>query len=203
MKRTRLFLIVSVLLVTMLLSNNIILRNEKQESGDAMLASSFHSMNRISRGIDELLTITGQQETDYEMCEQRLVNISHEFMELHATLKTYASNFPSRKMQRSSYTSQTNDFEFIAGTLTSAYGEVNGYKFFGITEDNFISKKEIQYLVWLKESVDELKIDFASEKEPLNFAGHLSTEAVERALDEFFTEWSWHNEPGPFRLLGE
>ena len=160
MKRTRLFLIVSVLLVTMLLSNNIILRNEKQESGDAMLASSFHSMNRISRGIDELLTITGQQETDYEMCEQRLVNISHEFMELHATLKTYASNFPSRKMQRSSYTSQTNDFEFIAGTLTSTYGEVNGYKFYGITEDNFISKKEIQYLVWLKESVDELKIDF-------------------------------------------
>ena len=167
-----------------------------------LLYKSFHSMIGISRDLESLITAVETESIQYEECEQKLTTISQQFAELHVSQTLYAKHFPPRKISRSSYASFP-DFTFVGDTLVGGWGELDGVAYKGITVDNTISAKEVQFLVALKEDVDQMIQALGVADEIYRLREDISVYAVDNVIDVFFENWSWRDSESLLYYLAE
>ena len=185
--------VIVVLILAFSLWKNGSYSSEKKQLGSNMISTALFSLKNISTNIDELL-IGLEDSMPYEECENRLILLSNEFTELHFALKTYATCFPTTGT-RNCYPG-TISFDFIGQTLVGGWGEINGNRFNGIRSDNAITEKEVQYLIALKESVDNMigaieKMD----------SSEISPSYLDEVILDFTDKYSTAYDDSPLKLL--
>lgn len=185
-------LVIAVLLLAGALWKNHALATEQKRIKEDLLYKSFHSMIGISRNLESLITAIESYAIPFEECEQKLTTISQQFAELHVSKTLYAKHFPPRKISRSGYASFP-DFMFVADTLVGGWGEIDGFAYEGITVDNAISAKEVQFLAALKEDVDQMIQALGVVDEIYRLREDISVYSVDNVIDVFFENWSWRD----------
>lgn len=148
-------LIVAILLLSISLWKNYSYSSEKEHLRNNMLSTSLSALQSISRNLDELLAGLEDNTIPYEDCEDDLILLSNEFAELHYALTIYATYFPPPGVTRNCYSGHIS-FDFISRTLVGGWGELNHNRYNGIMLDNTIADNEVQYLIALKDSVDNM-----------------------------------------------
>lgn len=195
-------MLILILLLFISIWKNYSYAAEKRCLRNEMLSRSCHAAIDISGELEMLLTQLDSETLNYEEAEEKLIQISHYFIELHCSLRTFATYFPPSGVHRNSYTGMY-DFEFVAETLTGVQGELNGNKYCGIMCDNAISDKEIEYLKILKEEIDRMIDSLSSKTDKFSMIDNISTSCVDDALNHFVDKWDIFNEESPLYLLFE
>lgn len=195
-------MLILILLLLISVWKNYSYAAEKRQLRNEMLSRSFHAAIDISGDLEVLLTELDSETLNYEEAEEKLIQISHDFIGLHCSLRTFAAYFPPTGVHRNSYTGMY-DFEFVAKTLTAVQGELNGKKYWGIMYDNAISDKEIEYLKILKKEIDRMIDSLSSNTDKLNMIDNISTSCVDDAINHFVDKLDIFNGESPLYLLFE
>ena len=194
--------LILILLLSISVWKNYSYAVEKRQLKNEMLSRSFHAAIDISGELEVFLTELDSGTLNYEEAEQKLIKISHHFMELHCSLRTFAAYFPPSGVHRNSYTGMY-DFEFVAETLTGVQGELNGNEYWGIMYDNAISDKEIEYLKILKKEIDRMIDSLSSKTDKFSMIDNISIACVDDAINHFVDKWDIFDEESPLYLLFE
>ena len=194
-------LIVAILLLAISLYKNYSYSSEKEHLRNNMLSTSLYTLQDISRHLDELLTGIEEATMPYEKCEDKLILLSNYFGELHFSLTTYATYFPPTGVTRNCYSGHIS-FDFISHTLVGGWGEINYNRYNGIMFDNTISDKEVQYLIALKESVDNM-IEAVTTKDNQYQLAEISPSYLDKVILEFTDKYYIAYDDSPLKLLFE
>lgn len=195
-------MLILILILSISVWKNYSYAAEKRCLKNEMLSRSFHAAIDISGELEMLLTELDSETLNYEVVEQKLIQISHYFIELHCSLRTFAAYFSSSGVHRNSYTGMY-DFKFVAETLTGTQGELNGNKYWGIMYDNAISDKEIEYLKTLKKEMDRMIESLSSNTNKFSMIDNISTSCMDDAINHFVDKWDIFDEESPLYLLFE
>lgn len=195
-------LVIAVALLSISLWQNYSHASAQKQIRNGLLSSSFVALVDISTNLESLLEGIESGTLSYEECENRLVDLSQHFTQLHFSLKTFATQFPPPGRSQNTYAG-IRDFAFIGRTLIGTQGSVNDRKYCGITADNAISSQEVQYLKILKAELDTLMDAFASEEDPYRVRENMASSYVNKVLQDALFQWHTVNPESPLYLLME
>jgi len=162
-----------------------------------MINQAYGELRNISLNLDGLIYNIENEVTGYEINQQSLTMLSHNFVRLDTILKRYVHYFPSERL----YYGDVFDFDFVSYTLTAGTGTANGMAYSGITGDNVISENEVRYLTILRDDIDLIVDAMISTEDPPQENQNLTISQISAILDTFFSKWSFHNENSPYFLL--
>ena len=200
MKKNKVFTIVVIVLVLALVVSvwqNVSHANE-QNNARRFLMNQVHScFSNISINLDGLIkNIENNDYNDYTNCSTT-VQIANSFIKADTLLTQYRGSNAASGLQYGAFT----NFEFIANTLSGTGGTVNNIRFSSIVQDNTISEKEMQYLIFLRDDIADLCARMESEKSYPQENRHLTISQLNAMLIEFMEKWAPNNEHSPFFLL--
>lgn len=192
-------LIAAIVLLAGSLWKNHADASEKERLKNNLLSDAVSALRSISMQTEELLAGIEKADMSYEECENRLILLSNSFTKLHVSLKTQATFFPPPGVTRNCYPGAVG-FDMLSSTLTGGWGEWNVSRFQGVLFDNAVSEQEIEYLLALKNSADNMLERMTTGDGQYRLAD-ISPSSLDQIILEFTDPYDIANGDSPLKLL--